>query len=52
MTRIRMQRSIDAPAAVVWEVVTDHELYGELAPNLSTVEVVEGEVGIGLTGGS
>jgi len=43
MTRISMQRSIDAPAAVVWAVVTDHELYGEVAPNLSTVEVVEGD---------
>lgn len=34
---------MDAPAAAVWAVVTDHELYADAAPNLSTVEVVEGE---------
>ncbi|MBA3250181.1 MAG: SRPBCC family protein, partial [Geodermatophilaceae bacterium] len=31
------------PPAVVWPVVSDHELYGRLAPNLGKVEVVEGE---------
>lgn len=43
MTQITMDRTVDAPAAVVWDVVTDHELYAEAAPNLSTVEVVEGD---------
>jgi ribosome-associated toxin RatA of RatAB toxin-antitoxin module len=43
MANITMHRTVDAPVAVVWDVITDHELYGEIAPNLSTVEVVEGE---------
>lgn len=38
---------MDAPPAVVWDVVSDHGLYAEAAPNLETVEVVEGE-GAGL----
>lgn len=43
MTRISLHRTVDAPVDVVWEVVTDHERYGEIAPNLSAVEIVEGE---------
>ena len=31
-----------APAAIGWEVVSDHELYGRLAPNLSAVHVLSG----------
>lgn len=42
MTTLSMHRTVDAPRAVVWDVITDHELYGELAPNLSSVAVVEG----------
>lgn len=37
-----MHRTVDAPPAVVWDVLTDHELYGAVAPNLSAVEVVDG----------
>lgn len=37
------QRRVDAPPSVVWEVMTDHDLYGEVAPNLASVEVIEGE---------
>jgi ribosome-associated toxin RatA of RatAB toxin-antitoxin module len=37
-----MHRTVDAPRAVVWDVITDHELYGNVAPNLSSVAVVEG----------
>lgn len=43
MTTITMHRTVDAPIAVVWDVVTDHDLYAEAAPNLSSVEVVEGD---------
>lgn len=43
MARLSMDRLVDAPVAVAWDVITDHELYAEVAPNLSTVEVVEGE---------
>ncbi|WP_267643676.1 SRPBCC family protein [Haloarchaeobius amylolyticus] len=43
MTRIRTNRSIDAPADVVWAVVTDPEVYATVAPNLTAVEIVEGE---------
>ncbi len=37
-----VRRSVDlaAPAAIGWEVVSDHELYGRLAPNLSAVHVL------------
>lgn len=37
------QRSIDAPAGVVWDVMTDPDVYAEVAPNLSAVEIVEGD---------
>ena len=47
MPQLTRQRSVDAPPAVVWDVITDHELYAEAAPNLETVEVLEGE-GVGL----
>lgn len=42
MTRITMRRSIDAPAELVWTVITDPDVYAEVAPNLSQVEVIEG----------
>jgi ribosome-associated toxin RatA of RatAB toxin-antitoxin module len=47
MTEISASRVIDAPSAVVWDVVTDHDLYAEVAPNLATVEVLDGE-GVGM----
>jgi ribosome-associated toxin RatA of RatAB toxin-antitoxin module len=37
-----MHRTVDAPRAVVWDVITDQELYGDVAPNLSSVTVVGG----------
>lgn len=40
MARITLHRTVDAPIATAWEVLTDHELYAEAAPNLATVEVV------------
>lgn len=43
MTEITMHRSIDAPAEIVWKVITDPDVYADVAPNLSLVEVVEGE---------
>lgn len=42
MPTIQRHRTIDAPPAVAWAVITDHELYGEIAPNLERVEVVRG----------
>lgn len=43
MPTLRSQRTVSFPASVAWEVVSDHELYGELAPNLAAVEVIDGE---------
>lgn len=43
MARLSTHRTVDAPASLVWDVVTDHDLYAEAAPNLATVEIVEGE---------
>lgn len=40
---ITATRTIDAPTDVVWDVVTDHDLYAEVAPNLASVEVVDGD---------
>jgi len=36
---IAISTDVDAPAERAWAVVTDHELYGRLAPNLGRVEV-------------
>lgn len=47
MEELTGRRTVDAPPAIVWDVITDHELYAEVAPNLAAVEVLEGE-GIGL----
>jgi len=38
-----IDREIDAPREVLWKVITNHQLYGEAASNLSKVEVVDGE---------
>lgn len=43
MPRIRASRPYDAPADVVWAVVTDPDVYAEVAPNLASVEILEGE---------
>lgn len=43
MATITLRRQVDAPAPVVWDVITDHELYAEAAPNLASVEVIDGE---------
>ncbi len=41
--RIDVEHPVAAPASSVWPLLTDHELYGRLAPNLSRVEVLDGE---------
>lgn len=43
MAELTATRTVDAPADVVWAVVADQPLYGEVAPNLASVEVVSGE---------
>lgn len=43
MTQVSMRRSIDAPAEVVWDVIIDPDVYATVAPNLSSVKIVEGE---------
>jgi uncharacterized protein YndB with AHSA1/START domain len=43
MTAITAHRLFDAPTDDVWEVVTDPDLYAAVAPNLSSVVVLEGE---------
>lgn len=47
MSRLTFDRRIDAPADVVWDVVSDPDIYAEAAPNLDSVEVLEGE-GVGM----
>ncbi len=37
---VESTRVFAAPPARVWPLLTDHELYGRLAPNLTTVEVI------------
>jgi ribosome-associated toxin RatA of RatAB toxin-antitoxin module len=49
MTRIEASRAYDAPADVVWAVVTDPDVYAEVAPNLSSVEILDGaDAGAGM----
>jgi len=43
MTRITGHRAIDAPSAVVWDVVTDPDVYAAVAPNLASVEILGGD---------
>lgn len=43
MTQITEHRTFDAPADVVWDVVTDPDVYESVAPNLSSVEILDGE---------
>lgn len=42
MPHLEYTRLIDAPQPVIWDVITDHELYGEVAPNLTSVEIIDG----------
>ena len=42
-----VKRKVRGSRQVAWEVVTDHELYGRLAPNLSAVHVRSG-TGVGM----
>lgn len=43
MQTFYIDRKIDAPRDVLWDVITDHHLYGEVASNLSSAEVIEGD---------
>ena len=43
-----VEAAIDATPAIAWSVITDHELYGRLAPNLSRVSPTASD-GPGLT---
>lgn len=45
--RIHVEHVIDAASDHVWPLLTDHDLYGRLAPNLSRVEVLGG-AGVGM----
>lgn len=38
----RVSRTVDAPRDVVWQVMTDHPRYADVADNISKVEVVAG----------
>lgn len=42
MGHLEFTRRINAPKHVVWSVITDHELYAKAAPNLTSVEVIDG----------
>jgi ribosome-associated toxin RatA of RatAB toxin-antitoxin module len=43
MARIETSRLFDAPADVVWAVITDSDVYAEVAPNLSSIVILDGE---------
>ncbi|MGB0498196.1 MAG: SRPBCC family protein [Rubricella sp.] len=42
-----VRRTVRAPTATVWEVMTDHPAYADVADNLSRVEVLSGD-GLGM----
>jgi len=43
-----VKRTVAAPTITVWDVMTDHPAYADVADNLSKVEVLSGD-GIGMT---
>lgn len=43
-----VRRTVRAPTATVWQVMTDHPAYADVADNLSKVEVLSGD-GLGMT---
>lgn len=43
----KVKRAVNAPADRVWEIMTDHPGYADVASNISKVEVLSGE-GIGM----
>lgn len=47
MYTLELTHLIHAPASIVWEVISDHPFFGEVAPNLSHVEVLDGD-GLGM----
>ncbi|HHS89269.1 MAG TPA: SRPBCC family protein, partial [Rhodobacteraceae bacterium] len=42
-----VKRSVRAPTGIVWEVMTDHPAYADVADNISKVEVLSGD-GLGM----
>jgi ribosome-associated toxin RatA of RatAB toxin-antitoxin module len=42
MGQLEFTRRLNAPKSIVWDVITDHGLYAEAAPNLRSVEVIDG----------
>ncbi len=44
---VELSRPVQAPPAVVWRVMTDHDRYSEVANNIYKSEVLEGE-GLGM----
>lgn len=42
MEHISASRTYPAPTAVVWDVITDPDVYASVAPNLTDVAIVEG----------
>lgn len=42
MGHLKFTRQVDAPRSVVWAGITDHDLYAQAAPNLVSVDVVDG----------
>ncbi len=47
MAVFETQRYVEAPRPLVWEVISDVELFGEVAPNLRSAHRVAGE-GVGM----
>lgn len=41
--RVKLTRAVDVPKATAWEVMIDHEAYADIAENLASVEIVDGE---------
>jgi hypothetical protein len=40
---VRVERAVAGERPAAWQVITDHELYGRLAPNLSRVHATTGD---------
>lgn len=43
MRKLELTRRVNAPASLVWAVISDHAFFAHAAPNLTSVEVLSGD---------
>jgi ribosome-associated toxin RatA of RatAB toxin-antitoxin module len=43
MSKLKVERLVNAPADKIWPVISDVEAYADVAPNLSKAQIISGE---------